>query len=1053
MSEHLIHKYLIFNNSCVDHCPAGYEPDTRTSRCKLCEDGKCSKVCPGSNIENIAAAQALQGCTHIQGSLEISIRSGKPNTIAQELEESLGSIEEIRGCLKITRSTPIVNLYFLKNLTTIHGESNERYAMYIKENPNLQELWDWNTKLDFNILNSRLFFHHNPKLCLYHIMKLIEIVHQENVTNQEVGKESNGYKVPCQAAEINVSTAHITSYCITIHIPFVKIEAENSFLRFEVHYVKDPGESVSLFDDVDQCTDHKWTIKDLSVDMSDKHFINNGVNTNLTELEPNTKYVFSVVAFTVDHIAATSGLLSATTLPAKPSELVAVRAFSNSSSEIVVSWKPPMEINGVLEEFVVTWSLLDKDESIVYLRDYCEHPIVHEDNPKPPIDDYDKILQNETCLCSKEIMNTPKDGFENLCSNNQYFSPVGFPTLDSTRSCEAYFNKYLLHNVLKDYTDSRELSYSEDSLVVYKDYKFPEKNKTGNRVNFKYNIKTLSPTARNFTIRGLKHYSDYVVTVKACRERSVVETNFEDEVRCSKIDIISVRTHQDESSDLVMASSIKYEIYNKTVFVSWDAPLHPNGVLVAFELEYRQRENINPKLITPYCISYIEFKTNKNGHAIHDLLPGKYELRIRTVTFAGKGCFSDFIPFVISSDLATTENMIITLLVLFVLVFLTLGVTVLKCLQKNRTNLDDILIASVNPEYHYSSDQWEISKEHIVFGEQIGCGTFGKVYKGTLKETDTACAIKTVNEGASSFERNVFLNEASVMKSVSGAYHIVQLLGVVSLEIPPLVVMELMELGDLRSFLMSVRDNHPPSEQTKLKIAAQIADGLCFMEARKFVHRDLAARNCLVKGDLTVKVGDFGMTRDIYETDYYRKTDKGLLPIRWMAPESLKDGLFTTQSDVWSYGVVLWEIVTLGEQPYQGASNEQVFREVVNDRLKLEVPSNCPRVFRTLMVNCWKTKPEYRMNFMQILTSLEYYTHEDFKSVSFFHSNEAINIRRSLPDYVEMWNVEDPLLSGFPEAFKNGEISLLPFTPPTSHKFSLKLATLAEDSDISSDDS
>jgi len=105
--------------------------------------------------------------------------------------------------------------------------------------------------------------------------------------------------------------------------------------------------------------------------------------------------------------------------------------------------------------------------------------------------------------------------------------------------------------------------------------------------------------------------------------------------------------------------------------------------------------------------------------------------------------------------------------------------------------------------------------------------------------------------------------------------------------------------------------------QCILKMAIEIADGMSYLSDKKFVHRDLAARNCMVAEDLTVKIGDFGMTRDIYETDYYRKGGKGLLPVRWMAPESLRDGVFTSQCDVWSYGVVLWEMATLASQPYQ----------------------------------------------------------------------------------------------------------------------------------------
>lgn len=158
----------------------------------------------------------------------------------------------------------------------------------------------------------------------------------------------------------------------------------------------------------------------------------------------------------------------------------------------------------------------------------------------------------------------------------------------------------------------------------------------------------------------------------------------------------------------------------------------------------------------------------------------------------------------------------------------------------------------------------------------------------------------------------------------------VKLLGVVTSGQPTLVIMELMANGDLKKYLRGHRPdgcdeaNPPPRLERILQMAIEIADGMAYLATKKFVHRDLACRNCMVAEDLTVKVGDFGMTRDIYERDYYRKGSKGLLPVRWMAPESLKDGVFSSFSDVWSYGVVLWEMVTFASQPYQGLSNDQV---------------------------------------------------------------------------------------------------------------------------------
>ena len=157
------------------------------------------------------------------------------------------------------------------------------------------------------------------------------------------------------------------------------------------------------------------------------------------------------------------------------------------------------------------------------------------------------------------------------------------------------------------------------------------------------------------------------------------------------------------------------------------------------------------------------------------------------------------------------------------------------------------------------------------------------------------CAVKTVNDKSSYRERIEFLHEASVMKDYN-TEHVIKLIGVVSEGQPALVLMELMENGDLKNYLRSLR---PDSENNRLNLpvptiseilqmAIEIADGMSYLSVKKIVHRDLAARNCMVSHNVVVKVGDFGMARDIYETEYYRKQGKGLLPVRWMAPESIK---------------------------------------------------------------------------------------------------------------------------------------------------------------------
>lgn len=176
-------------------------------------------------------------------------------------------------------------------------------------------------------------------------------------------------------------------------------------------------------------------------------------------------------------------------------------------------------------------------------------------------------------------------------------------------------------------------------------------------------------------------------------------------------------------------------------------------------------------------------------------------------------------------------------------------------------------------------------------------------------------------------------------------------------------------------------------------MAAQIADGMAFLEYNKFIHRDLAARNCMVANDMTVKIGDFGMSRQIYTGDYYRKGNKGEMPVRWMAPESLGEGIFTSQSDIWSYGVVIWEIITLGAQPYAGKSNNEVMAYIL-DGYVLNLPDgcDCPDVLAGIVRLCWNWTASQRPRFLKIIEKLNAYLDNNFRLVFIFVSNLIHNL-------------------------------------------------------------
>ncbi|XP_013793832.2 tyrosine-protein kinase transmembrane receptor Ror-like, partial [Limulus polyphemus] len=244
---------------------------------------------------------------------------------------------------------------------------------------------------------------------------------------------------------------------------------------------------------------------------------------------------------------------------------------------------------------------------------------------------------------------------------------------------------------------------------------------------------------------------------------------------------------------------------------------------------------------------------------------------------------------------------------------------------------------SLLPKAQFTTPEYPLSAVHFL--QELGEGAFGKVYRGELVGAQgTGCgklvAIKTLKENATFKTRQDFQREAELMSDLHHP-NIVCLLGACTREEPLCLLFEYMPKGDLHEYLIS----HSPrscvgSSEDKvyqilelsdfLHITQQIADGMEYLASNHYVHRDLAARNCLVGEGIEVKISDFGLSRDIYSSDYYRVQSKSLLPVRWMPPESVLYGKFTTESDVWSFGVVLWETFSYGLQPYYGYNNQEV---------------------------------------------------------------------------------------------------------------------------------
>ncbi|XP_017774696.1 PREDICTED: tyrosine-protein kinase transmembrane receptor Ror-like isoform X1 [Nicrophorus vespilloides] len=263
------------------------------------------------------------------------------------------------------------------------------------------------------------------------------------------------------------------------------------------------------------------------------------------------------------------------------------------------------------------------------------------------------------------------------------------------------------------------------------------------------------------------------------------------------------------------------------------------------------------------------------------------------------------------------------------------------------------------PQYTY---------KEVAFVEELGEGAFGKVYKGELraKGTKTFVAVKSLKENASAKTQADFQREIELISELKHP-NIICLLGVVMKQEPMCMLFEYMSEGDLHEFLIanSPNDGKCLTQVQFLHISIQIAQGMEYLSENHYVHRDLAARNCLVSKDLVVKISDFGLSRDMYSCDYYRVQSKSLLPVRWMPPESILYGKFTTESDVWSYGVVLWEIYSYGLQPYYGYNNQEVIN-MIRSRKLLPCPDACPSYCYALMVECWAELAIRRPSFGEI---------------------------------------------------------------------------------------
>ncbi|XP_032421421.1 ephrin type-A receptor 3-like isoform X2 [Xiphophorus hellerii] len=430
-----------------------------------------------------------------------------------------------------------------------------------------------------------------------------------------------------------------------------------------------------------------------------------------------------------------------------------------------------------------------------------------------------------------------------------------------------------------------------------------------------------------------------------------------------------------------------------SVTLAWQGPERPNGAIVEYEVIYYEKNQREQ--------NYTVLKTRSNMMTVDGLKPGTtYVFRVRARTDGGYGTYGGEIELETSHEdvLAIGDPNQSTILVVSIAGGIVLLIFLVTCFvvsgrhcgyikakqdpdeekmqfQHGRVKLPGSR-TYIHPHTYEDPNQAvrdfakEIDASNIRIERVIGAGEFGEVCSGRLRvqgKREIYVAIKSLKAGYSDKQRRDFLSEASIMGQFDHP-NIIRLEGVVTKCKPVMIITEFMENGSLDTFLKH------DGQFTVIQLVGMlrgIASGMKYLSDMSYVHRDLAARNILVNSNLVCKVSDFGLSRVLEDDPEAAYTTRGgKIPIRWTAPEAIAYRKFTSASDVWSYGIVMWEVISYGERPYWEMSNQDVIK-AIDEGYRLPAPMDCPVVLHQLMLDCWEKGRSDRPKFGQIVTILD----------------------------------------------------------------------------------
>uniref|UniRef100_A0A8C9TBD3 receptor protein-tyrosine kinase n=1 Tax=Scleropages formosus TaxID=113540 RepID=A0A8C9TBD3_SCLFO len=524
---------------------------------------------------------------------------------------------------------------------------------------------------------------------------------------------------------------------------------------------------------------------------------------------------------------------------------------------------------------------------------------------------------------------------------------------------------------------------------------------------------------------------------------------------------VNITTNQAVPSAVSIMHQVSQTV--DSITLSWSQPSQPNGVILDYELQYYEKDQ------SEYNSSTVKSQTTTA--VVRGLKPGTiYVFQVRARTVAGFGRYSGKMYFRTMTE-AEYQTSLQEKLPLIIgsaatgLVFL-IAIVVIIIVCSRRRGSDRTESEYTDKLQHYTSGHsefvgcvfslspgmkiyidpftYEDPNEAVrVFAKEIdiscvkieqviGAGEFGEVCSGNLKlpgKREMVVAIKTLKAGYTEKQRRDFLSEASIMGQFDHP-NVIRLEGVVTKSTPVMIITEFMENGSLDSFL---RQND--GQFTVIQLVGMlrgIAAGMKYLSDMNYVHRDLAARNILVNSNLVCKVSDFGLSRfleDDTSDPTYTSALGGKIPIRWTAPEAIQYRKFTSSSDVWSYGIVMWEIMSYGERPYWDMSNQDVINAIEQD-YRLPTPMDCPVALHQLMLDCWQKERGDRPKFSQIVNTLDKMIRNpnSLKATTPLSSGAHLPLLdRSVPDFSSFSTVDEWLeaikMGQYKENFANSEFN------------------------------